>query len=154
MIRYALKCSDNHSFESWFASAEAFELLRDSRRLTCPKCGTIHVDRAIMAPNVATSEKAAAHVAAAPDGPDGMAVETGTPAPRDADALFSAMRKELEANSEYVGDRFTNEARAMHDGKMPKRNIYGEAKLTEAKALVDDGVPVVPIPFKPKRKLN
>ena len=64
------------------------------------------------------------------------------------------LRKQLEANSENVGTNFATEARAMHDGSKPERSIYGEAKLEDAKALIEDGVPVVPLPFGPARKTN
>ena len=64
------------------------------------------------------------------------------------------MRKQVEKNSDYVGMKFAEEARAMHNGDAPERSIYGEAQLDEAKSLIDDGVPVAPLPFRPQRKMN
>ena len=64
------------------------------------------------------------------------------------------LRENVEANSEDVGSNFAKEARAMHDGTAPERSIYGEAKIEDAKALIEDGVPVVPLPFGPNRKTN
>lgn len=69
-------------------------------------------------------------------------------------AALSAMRQEIENNSEYVGMNFATEARAMHVGERPERAIYGEARLDEARKLLEDGVPVAPLPFLPKRKAN
>lgn len=72
----------------------------------------------------------------------------------DAEKALTQMRKHVEENSDYVGLRFASEARKMHEGEAPERAIYGEAKLDEAKKLIQDGVPVAPLPFVPKRKAN
>jgi len=71
-----------------------------------------------------------------------------------AEENLKKMRKHVEENSEYVGPSFADEARKMHDGDVPTRSIYGEARLDEAKKLFDDGVPVAPLPFMPQRKTN
>ena len=80
-------------------------------------------------------------------------------APSDRDAAtretaMAALRAEIEAKSEYVGVNFVAEARAMHDGTTPERSIYGEAKPEEAIKLLQDGVPIAPLPFMPARKVN
>lgn len=72
----------------------------------------------------------------------------------DAEESLTKLRKEVEDNSDYVGKDFANEARKMHDGEAPERAIWGESKLDDAKKLIDDGVPVMPLPFVPKRKTN
>ena len=64
------------------------------------------------------------------------------------------LRTAVENNSDYVGDKFATEARAIHDGDAPERSIYGEAKPEEAKQLIEDGVPVLPLPFMPKGKVS
>ena len=64
------------------------------------------------------------------------------------------MKKQVEDNSDYVGMSFASEARAMHDGDAPARAIYGEAGIEDAKALLEDGIPVLPLPFLPGRKSN
>ena len=71
-----------------------------------------------------------------------------------AEQKLAEMRREVEQNSEYVGMKFADQARAMHDGDTPNRAIYGEAKPAEAKKLIEDGVPVLPLPFMPGRKVN
>ncbi len=138
MIRYDLKCKDDHAFDSWFASAEAFDTLKKAGRLTCPHCGTAEVDKALMAPKVRPERKSASLRNA----------ET------EQEKALAKLRDEVEKNSDYVGMNFATEARAMHDGDTPARAIYGEAKPEEAKSLIEDGVPVAPLPFTPKAKTN
>lgn len=72
----------------------------------------------------------------------------------DAEAALAKLRKDVEDNSDDVGLGFAQEARKMHDGEVPERAIYGTAKLEDAKKLIEDGVPVAPLPFMPKRKTN
>lgn len=145
MIRYALKCDRGHAFESWFKSAEAFDVLRKAGHLTCTECGSAEVDKAVMAPRVSQARDAA-ETAKADAARDARAAEVK--------AALAQMRKHVEANSTYVGGNFAKEARAMHLGDAPERAIHGEAKPAEAKALIEDGVPVMPLPFMPKSKVN
>ena len=79
--------------------------------------------------------------------------DLGTPR-NPHEAMLAAMRRHVEENSDYVGLSFAAEARAMHEGKAPERNIWGEAKPEEAKALLEEGIPVAPLPFVPKRQAN
>lgn len=167
MIRYALKCEDGHGFESWFQSAEAFETLRAAGHLSCVECGSSDVRKAVMAPRVAKPRAAAttpgpqtdqadAATPAAPAPPAGAAAAEPAPraVPAEVEKALRALREKVEATSEYVGPRFARKARAMHLGEEPERPIYGEAKPEEARALLEDGVPLVPLPFRPKRKLS
>lgn len=175
MIQYSLKCSEGHRFDSWFQSASAYDKLKAHGMVTCTQCGTAEVEKAIMAPRVQSSRRSAAaaqesaarkamaqnHAASQPAGAASDS-ETSAPAltapPKlsepatEQERALAALRKEVEANSEYVGESFADEARAMHLGDAPERAIHGEAKLDEAKQLIDDGVPVVPLPFRPGRK--
>lgn len=144
MIRYALKCDRGHAFESWFKSAEAFETLRAAGHLNCTDCGSPNVQKAIMAPRVAAGRDPAPAMTEA--GRDAKAAEVK--------AALAQMRKHVEENSTYVGGNFACEARAMHLGDAPERAIHGEAKPDEARALIEDGVPVMPLPFLPKSKVN
>lgn len=140
MIRYRLQCAAGHGFESWFQSAEAFDGLRRAGHLACPDCGSVAVDKALMAPMVTKGEARAAEAVA------------GEEAARAA--ALAELRRKVEENSEYVGMNFVAEARAMHAGDQPERSIYGEAKPEEAIALLEEGVPVAPLPFLPRRKAN
>lgn len=139
MIRYALKCDRDHGFESWFKTSAAFDALKASGHVACPVCGSTAVEKALMAPTVRPPEE-------------------GRPQLRDPaspmEEAMAALRREVEANSEYVGLGFAAEARAIHAGEAPGRSIYGEARPEEARALLEEGVPVAPLPFMPPRKTN
>ena len=131
MIRYSLRCAEDHVFESWFRSAEAFDSVVERGDLSCPECGNADVSKALMAPRVRQADQ--------------------TRSPAEA---IRALRREVEKNSDYVGDRFATEARAIHEGTAPKRSIWGEATNGDARKLVEDGIPVSPLPFTPQRKMN
>ena len=149
MIRYTLKCENDHRFESWFQSATAFEQLEKSRMVECPACGSNDVQKSLMAPPVPKKGNARAASAEAP-APQPMAAG---PDPKLQEAL-KELRDHVEANSEYVGNRFAEEATSMHLGDIPHRSIYGEVRPEEAKRMAEDGVPAVPLPFMPKQKTN
>jgi hypothetical protein len=139
MIRYTLKCDQEHEFESWFASGAAFDALAKAGHLSCPVCGSGTVEKALMAPAVATAEDAARPLA--------------TPTDSLAQKL-AELRRHVEETSDYVGEDFVREARAMHLGDAPERAIWGEARPDEARALLEEGVPVAPLPFMGKAKVN
>lgn len=136
MIRYSLKCAAEHEFDSWFASAVAFDSLKAAGHVACPTCGSAEVAKALMAPRVALGQG-----------------DLTTPH-SDAEKALADLRRKVEENSEYVGVNFVAEARKMHEGTVPERSIYGEAKPAEAIKLLQEGVPVAPLPFMPARKSN
>ncbi len=142
MIKYALKCSADHVFESWFASADAYDTLKAGGHISCLICGVQTVSKAIMAPNVSTARSQT------------VSVDVPETRPDDMVKALSEMREKVEKNATYVGGNFAKEARSMHLGDVPERPIWGEANLAEAKALIEDGVPVAPLPFIPTRKAN
>ncbi|MCP5086523.1 MAG: DUF1178 family protein [Rhodobacteraceae bacterium] len=144
MIRYALKCEQDHMFDSWFQSAEAFDKLISAGLVTCSVCGALGVEKAIMAPQVRTARKTEVTQAEAKTGP------LSAPA-SPAEQALAEMRRMVEENSENVGEKFATEARAIHDGDAPERSIYGQAKPDEAKALIEDGIPVAPLPWGNRR---
>ncbi len=140
MVRYSLRCAEGHGFESWFASAKAYDDLAAGGHLACAECGTGRVEKAPMAPAVRHER---------PERPGPLA------APADPrEALLAKLRRHVEETSDYVGLSFAAEARRMHEGEAPERSIWGEAKPEEAKALIEDGIPVAPLPFVPKRQAN
>lgn len=141
MIQYALKCAEGHSFDSWFQSASAFDKLVQSGMISCAVCGGSDVEKAIMAPSVRNVRK------------DKEVRALSTPA-SPAEQALAELRSKIEKNSDYVGMNFASEARAMHEGTAPERSIYGEARADEARKLLEDGVPVAPLPFTPNRKTN
>ncbi len=142
MIRYSLRCSNSHDFDSWFQSASGFDTLVAAGQLSCPVCGVTDIQKSLMAPNVRPARSAAG-------------TDRDLSAPQtEAETALAALRAQIEANSDYVGMNFANEARLMHEGASDKRSIYGEAKPEDAIALIKDGIPVAPLPFIPQRKTN
>ena len=141
MIRFTLKCAEGHRFDSWFASAEAYDKLRAAGMVGCAVCGATAVEKALMSPQVRPARKAeAARPLSAPASP--------------AEQALAELRRRIETESDYVGLNFAAEARAMHEGAAPERSIYGEARPDEARRLLEDGIPVAPLPFVPGRKSN
>jgi hypothetical protein len=137
MIRYTLKCAEAHNFDSWFQSADAFDKLVGAGMVSCSVCGSAKVEKAIMAPVVRPARKGATPAAERP---------LSAPA-TPAEQAFRELRQKIEANSENVGKDFAREARAIHDGDAPERPIIGEARPEEAKSLIEDGIPVAPLPW-------
>lgn len=155
MIQYSLKCSDGHQFDSWFQGAEGFEKLKAAGMVSCAVCGSTDVSKAIMAPRVRPARSAAAVPADIPTEPPALVIETPLSSPASpAEQALAELKKKIESNSDYVGGNFAEEARAIHTGDAPERAIYGEANLEEAKNLIEDGIPVAPLPFRPGRKSN
>ena len=149
MIRYALKCAEGHSFESWFQSADAFDGLAAKGLVSCAICGGTDVKKALMAPKVAADQTSEA-VAEAPV----PAKPLSAPPTHPAEQMLRALKEHVEKTSTYVGGNFASEARAMHLGETPEKPIHGEANAAEAKALIEDGVPVLPLPVVPKDRAN
>ncbi len=151
MIRYTLTCAKGHSFDSWFQTAAAFDHLRAAGQVGCPTCGDLAVEKALMAPAVrpARTVEGRAGAAAAPQAPRPLRDPQS-----DLEAAIATLRREIEAKSDYVGMNFVTEARRMHAGEAPERAIHGEARPDEARQLIDEGVPVAPLPFLPARKVN
>lgn len=151
MIKFSLKCPRDHRFESWFQSSDAYEKLRKAGRVTCAICGSPDVDKAMMAPRLGDAG------AARPEAghPQAAGPPAATPDVQGAQArALAEMKRRIEADADYVGRAFSQEARDMHDGLIPMRAIYGEAKPEDARKLIEDGVPVAPLPFLPTRKAN
>ncbi len=146
MIRYDLTCADGHRFEAWFANSAAFDTQVEADLVTCAICGGADVKKALMAPRVNTVGSEAA--SADPAAPASM---LAGPLPAEIQARLAALGAEIERNSHHVGKRFASEARKMHLGEVEARAIHGEATREEAKALIDEGIPVAPLPFLPKR---
>jgi len=154
MIRYALHCDHDHEFESWFQSSSAYESQERRHLINCPSCGSAKVERAIMAPRIIGKKgRDKAQPAPAPVAAEAPASES-TPLmmaqERELRAKLKELRDHIVKNADNVGDRFPNEARKMHYGDIEHRPIYGEASPDEARALVDEGVEVSPLPTLPE----
>lgn len=143
MIRYALRCAQGHRFDSWFASGAEFDRLRDAGLLSCAVCGDAGLEKDLMAPSLAGA-------AAPAEAEKGALAAPASP----AEQALAELRRRIEATSENVGRNFAAEARAIHAGEAPNRPIIGEARPAEARALMEEGVPVAPLPWSSSRKAN
>jgi len=141
MIRYALACDHDHPFEAWFGSSSDYDDQAARGLVECPFCGSHAVTKQIMAPAVAGTKRSASDPAPDP----AMAAKMRTM----MTDMAREVRAHVEQNFDYVGDSFAREARAIHEGKSEKREIYGEASPAEVKKLNDDGVPCAPLPSAP-----
>ena len=152
MIHYNLRCARGHAFESWFQSSSAYETQEKRRLVNCPICGSAEVERAIMAPQIVS--KKGREVAVAAPAP---AAEVATPAStpllmaqeRELRTKLKELRDHIVKSADNVGERFPVEARKMHYGDIEHRPIYGEASPDEARALIEEGVEVTPLPVLP-----
>jgi len=135
MILFGLKCGREHEFEGWFPSGEAYEAQLAARELSCPMCGDRRVEKAVMAPRIGKA-------AEAPSKPTREAM--------DMRKALVALREKVEANCDYVGPAFAEEARRIHYGEVEGRGIYGETSDNEARSLHDEGIPVAKIPWVPR----
>jgi len=157
MIRYQLRCEHGHAFDSWFQSSSAYESQEKRRLVNCPACGSAKVERAIMAPQIVSKKGrdiAAPEPAAAAAPATDVAAPASTPLmmaqERELRAKLKELRDHIVKNADNVGERFPNEARKMHYGDIEHRPIYGEASPDEARALIEEGVEVSPLPVLPE----
>ena len=139
MIRYALLCEHEHAFEGWFGASADFDDQQARGLLECPVCGSKAVRKAIMAPAVAGTKKRGQDVS--PAQTQAMMMEA-----------MGQIRRHVEENFDDVGDAFAKEARAIHEGRSEDRGIYGQATSKEVRELVEDGVPIAPLPPEPPKK--
>jgi hypothetical protein len=139
MIRYALVCDHDHEFEGWFGASADFDDQRERGLVECPACGSRAVRKAIMAPAVAGTKRRGEDLA--PAQTQAMMMEA-----------MNRVRAHVYENFDDVGDAFAAEARAIHEGRSEERGIYGQATGPEVRALIEDGVPVAPLPPEAPKK--
>ena len=167
MIRFRLQCDEDHEFDVWFRNGADYEQQAKRGLVACPECNSTKVEKALMAPNVATSERraaaraeprpVAASSAAPPAGPPPMPPVPMPPQvmamlakQKEMMAAMRRLRDEVRAKAENVGPRFAVEARKIHYEETPARGIYGQATQQEAKALAEEGIEVLPLPTIPE----
>lgn len=137
MIRYALLCEADHSFEAWFSTSADYDVQAERGLVECPFCASRAVRKAIMAPAVTGTKRTTG------------ASEPALPGAESRTMVMEALRKvraHVEEHFDYVGDAFAREARAIHEGESENRSIYGEATPEEVRGLREDGVAVAPLP--------
>ena len=133
MILFALRCAVDHEFEGWFRDGATFDRQSAAAKITCPHCGDTTVTKAPMAPRPMRSRDAEA-----------------APSPVQIRKALQELRRHVETNCDYVGERFAEEARRIHYGESGARGIYGEATADDAKDLADEGIEVGRIPWLPR----
>ena len=163
MIVFDVKCSKDHVFEGWFSSSAGFEEQMAAGEVACPICGDLTVEKALMAPNVATTKAAAKGVvhtdvpATAPapapapvPAPDTLTLAKQKEQAGQVMAMMRAMKDHVEQNFDNVGTKFADEAKKIHYGESKKRNIYGQATKEQAQDLLEDGIEFGALPELPK----
>jgi hypothetical protein len=159
MIRYALICQQGHEFESWFQDSAAYDKQAKRGLVSCPRCGSAKVEKAIMAPRLSATAKRRSKAIEAPEAaPD--AAPAPAPAPvamispqeQEIRAKLKELRDHLTKNADNVGAKFPEEARKMHYGEIEHRSIYGVASPEEAKELSEEGIEFHPLPSLPDER--
>lgn len=143
MILYSLCCADDHTFEAWFKDSATFDEQVAAGEIQCPVCATASVAKAPMAPRI---------------GKGGGERDDPAPQPQtysnskaaEMRRMLSELRRHVEDNSDYVGDKFPEEARKIHYGETEERSIYGEASEDQANELVEEGIEIGRIPWLPR----
>lgn len=152
MIIFDLRCApQGHVFEGWFGSSADYEEQQARGLLSCPLCGTSEVGKALMAPAVAAKgNRAPAAAGPAPSRAPAPPPDLFSGDPESVKRMLAALaaeQKKMLESSEHVGDRFADEARAIHLGEAEGRAIHGRATRAQAESLIEDGIPVAPLPF-------
>ena len=130
MILFTLRCAHGHEFEGWFRDGDGFEAQQKAGEIACPECTDTAVEKAVMAPRLGRSRESAPAMT-----------------PAQFRAALVELRRQIETNCDYVGDRFAEEARRIHYGEIDPHGIYGEASEEESRELVDEGIKVGRIPW-------
>jgi len=132
MIVFDLRCGAGHVFEAWFGSSADYDGQQERGLVSCPICGDGAIEKAPMAPRL------------------GAKAHEEAPSPKKMKAMLAemaALQKKMLETSDYVGERFPDEARAIHLGETDARAIHGKATPADAKSLIEDGINVSPLPF-------
>ena len=136
MIKYNLKCANNHEFESWFADSKEFEKLNDKRLLECIYCSSKKIKKSIMAPRISGVKSTEDNLNFLNQK---MSLEKNK---------LIRLRNYVEKNFEYVGNNFAYEARSIHyNNKKTTKGIFGSASNNEIKELKEEGIETEVIPW-------
>lgn len=144
MIRYDLVCDNAHEFDGWFRDSAAYDQQAQRGLVACTVCGSAKVDKQLMAPGIPGKSNRKSCT------PLKMAAGPVDPRAQKLMKMMRELRQNVEANAEYVGDKFAEEARKIHYQEAEKRGIYGEATRDDATALIEEGIEVHPLPRLPE----
>jgi len=134
MIKYLLKCNNKHEFESWFSDSHEFEKLKKKSLIKCIFCNSKNIDKSIMSPNIVSKEK----------------ITNKKPNNKEFNKLkkdLLKIRKFVEKNFEFVGDKFPQEVREIYYDNKKNKNVYGTATLEEKSELEEEGIELASIPW-------
>lgn len=145
MIKYRLRCDKDHAFDGWFRGSASYDAQAEAGLLACPECGSTAIGKAPMAPAVASSRDQAVQTRPA----DGREIQA-MPESMALRHHLRELRRAIEANCEYVGERFAEEARRIHNGEIDPHGIYGETTPDDARALREEGIEFASLPWMPK----
>ncbi len=148
MIQFSLICDNKHKFEAWFANAKTYAQQQEVGIVTCPICASDNVNKALMAPAVALSGDKKSN--AEKDSVEKLVVSSGHPQQKELQAAIKLLRDKVVNEADYVGDKFADEARKIHDKIIEPRGIYGEATKEEVNSLAKDGIDFLPLPTLPE----
>jgi hypothetical protein len=138
LIKYTLSCDGGHSFDGWFSSSADFDRQAELGLVSCPVCGSASVAKELMAPSVSTGRKK-----------DEAKVLMMDQARKEAVAKIRELVTAIRENSEDVGNKFPEEARKIHYGEAEQRGLIGKATADEARALIEEGIEIAPLPVLP-----
>ena len=144
MIRYDLICDKGHGFDGWFRDSDAYDMQAERGLVSCSVCGSEKIQKQLMAPGIPAKSNRKA------EGPQKMVAGPVDPRLQMMMDMVREVRKQVEENADYVGDKFAEEARKIHYAEAEKRGIYGEATADEAKALIEEGIDVHALPRLPE----
>lgn len=147
MIVFDLSCSGGHRFEGWFSSSEDYAAQSGRGLVTCPECGSVEIAKAPMAPAVPKKGNRVSSGMGTTASPQTMVGGAPSPEVLEAMSKLATLQAEALKSSEWVGDRFAEESRAMHYGERDAAAIHGQTTLAQAKELHEEGIPVAPLPF-------
>jgi hypothetical protein len=148
MIRYDLICEQGHEFDAWFSDSASYDEQAKRGFVECMHCGSAKVEKQIMAPNIGAKSNRRNELA--PHAPQAMMTPPADPRMQAMMQMMREMRSHVEANAENVGDNFAEEARKQHYNETEKRGIYGNATPGDARALIEEGIEVMPLPRLPE----
>jgi hypothetical protein len=145
MIRYDLICDAGHEFDGWFSDSAAFDEQARQGLVSCVHCGSPHIEKQLMAPGIPVKSNRKGEPAPRP-----VLATTVDPRQQKIVQLMRELRKAVEENAEYVGDKFAEEARKIHYEETEKRGIYGETSPEDAEELIEEGIEIHPLPILPE----
>ena len=138
MIKYSLICDQDHNFEAWFSDSSTCDSQLEKSKVDCPLCGSKRITKSIMAPNI----------------PSKSSQNIPKSDVKKVEMVMNKIKKHVRDNYEYVGDKFPDEARAMHYKEKDQKDIYGETTIEEAKDLIEEGINVQPLPVLNTKSKN